>query len=485
MFCRALGIALLLSGAAAGSDLWNGIAPGRFAAGFRFQRTVDPTRWRDSVTPGTPLGMAIWYPAQGTAAGERGISQLEYRLLGFSAELSDQAKADFRDSEAEMMVAWRHVGIVPLTLDQARAALEARGRATRGAAAAPGRFPVVVILGGPFYLATTAEILASHGYLVVAPVRFSDLPNDVPALNFTWFVENAVRDAEWALTEMGRDAAADMSRVSAIGHGGGGLQALLLAMRDRRVSAVANIDAGNFSTRTNARQLIFYDPRLLRTPYLYIATAETRLDSDQFGDFEKMKFSRRYEVILEGSAIRHHDLSDIGRGVTAVLGIRGEVQDAVLRRYAEVQQMVRGFLDSPARFAPGSGDKGQCTFTVRDAVDPAPGTLEVLRSLDGSTLRRLTEAHRRDPEAPLFSEDEMRRVVLAARSADVARFALELHPRSLPMHQAASACMESAGETGAAREIAARCAAIEPPSNDWRAAAAQADCRARLRRLRQ
>jgi hypothetical protein len=60
--------------------------------------------------------------------------------------------------------------------------------------------------------------------------------------------------------------------------------------------------------------------------------------------------------------------------------------------------MVRGFLDSPAQY----------TLTLRDAVDPAPGTLDVLRSLDGSTLRRLTEAHRRDPEAPLFLEDEMR-----------------------------------------------------------------------------
>jgi hypothetical protein len=66
------------------------------------------------------------------------------------------------------MLAWRHVGIVPLTRDQARASLSTRGKAITGARPADGRFPLAMVLGGQHYLSTTAEILASHGFLVAA-----------------------------------------------------------------------------------------------------------------------------------------------------------------------------------------------------------------------------------------------------------------------------------------------------------------------------
>jgi hypothetical protein len=53
--------------------------------------------------------------------------------------------------------------------------------------------------------------------------------------------------------------------------------------------------AGRSSTRTEAARVPFYRPRLLRSPYLYVATAETRKSQDQFEDFLGMPFSRRFE----------------------------------------------------------------------------------------------------------------------------------------------------------------------------------------------
>ena len=38
---------------------------------------------------------------------------------------------------------------------------------------------------------------------------------------------------------------ADLRSICAPGHGGGGMQAMLLAMRNRSITSVANIDAGN------------------------------------------------------------------------------------------------------------------------------------------------------------------------------------------------------------------------------------------------
>ena len=70
-----------------------------------------------------------------------------------------------------------------------------------------------------------AEFLASHGYIVVACVRYLDARSEIPSSDFRWSVENSLRDAEWALTELRRNPAADMSSVTALGHGGGGMQA--------------------------------------------------------------------------------------------------------------------------------------------------------------------------------------------------------------------------------------------------------------------
>jgi len=134
----------------------------------------------------------------------------------------------------------------------------------------------------------------------------------------------------------------DAARVAALGHGG--FQALLLAMRSRNVSAIVNIDAGNFSTRTNPGQLSVYRPGGLRVPYLYIATAQTRATQDLFDDFLKMAASDRFEIVLQAAALRHHDLSDLGRGVTAI-GIRGDAQPQVQASYATAQRLIVRFLD--------------------------------------------------------------------------------------------------------------------------------------------
>jgi hypothetical protein len=420
------------------------------------------------------------------------MSQLDYRLLEFQEPLNAAAQAAFVQSQAEMMAGWRHVGIVPLTIDQATSALHAAGRAVRDAPRAAGTFPVVMLMGGTWYLSTTAEILASNGYLVIAPVRPQDDASEIPTMEFPWFVEKELGDAQWALSTVEHDPSADLSRVTALGHGAGGLMALLLCMRDRRIGAVVNIDAGNFSRRTNPRQLAFYHPRLLRAPYLYLARSETRRESDLFSEFENMRFSRRYEVILEDGRIRHHDLSDAGRAVSAPLGLRGEEASAVLRAYASVQDALLRFLAGgdpwQAWMRQYSGDPA---WRVRayDAVAPAPLTADVLTTLSEDTPAELAEARRRDPDAPVFNEDEIERILGDAKIAErpavrtrLARLALEIHPKSVTVSDQAAAAFESAGDMAAAREANSRCLAVE--ASYWRAQIAQCHCRQRVERLR-
>jgi len=319
-----------------------GVEVGPHGVGFEVRRPDSSARSGPGAD-GPRVGLAVWYPAD-VDPGRAGIDALDYRLLDRLDPPADALRRSFAESEAATLMASPHVGIVPMTKEQALASLSAAGMAVRHVPWSQGRFPAVVILGGPYYLSTTAEVLASHGIVAVAPFRFHDpQPHDADR-PFSAYIEDALADADWALGELRAMRGVDAARVAALGHGGGGFQALLLAMRSRNVSAIVNIDAGNFSTRTNPGQLSFYRPGEVRVPYLYIATAQTRATQDLFDDFMKMQASDRAEVVLQERALRHHDLSDLGRGVTAI-GIRGDAQAQVQASYAIVQRLVVRFLD--------------------------------------------------------------------------------------------------------------------------------------------
>ncbi len=351
------------------------------------------------------------------------------------------------------------------------------------------------------YLSTTAELLASHGYVVVAPFRFSDEPNAIGTDQFTWYLENSVRDGEWAIEQVRAGGVGDPDRLSVIGHGGGGLQALLFAMRNVGVDAVMNIDAGNFSTRTGARAIPFYSPRLLRAPYLYMATAETRAGQDQFADFLAMTFSERVEVVLQDPAVRHHDLSDLGRAVTSPLGLRGPQQRQVEQAYATVHDLIVRFLRSHSAsngegrntFAVWLQDRsatGAFTVAVHPGSTPAPPIATMLTEVGAGTRAALEDARRRDPDAPLFQAQNLERLVSKALATNqpadaesIADFALTLHAGAPVFQEYKSEALEARGEAAKAAEAAAACAA-STSGNDWRATAAVTRCRARAERLR-
>ncbi len=478
-----------------------GLRQGPHAVGFEVLKREDRTRRINRTDEGTRIGLALWYPAQRTAARRPAMTTMDYRLTQFFDSPTSSQRAALEEGEMNALLGWRHVGIVPLTGEQARASLVTRGLAVRDAPAVSGRHPVAVLLGGPYYLSTTAEILASHGFLVMAPFRFSDQSNEVVTRSFSWSLENSVRDAEWGLEALRSDPRADPGSVTTLGHGGGGLQAMLFAMRNPTVKAVVTIDAGNFSTRSQLRSIPFYSPRLMRAPYLFIATAETRKGLDLFDDFSAMKFSDRIEVTLESPGLRHHDLSDVGRAVTAPMGIRGDLQAEVQAQYAGVQEMVVRFLEersghresgvpSFADWIRTRNEPGRVTVTERPGTTPAPTAADLLRSLDTDAVVNLEAARARDPEAEVFEESALVRLIAQAlastdlkTAAALADLAIDLHPTSAVLLAQASRVDEATGNRSGAIEAATTCAGLRA-ENDWQAAAAIAQCQDRLRRLR-
>lgn len=477
-----------------------GLRTGPHAVGFELKTAVDLTRHVSRSNEGTTIGIAIWYPARAEATRGVALTALDYRVLEFATPLTDHERQLYEQNEVDALVGWRHVGIVALAENDARASLQTHGVAVRGAPPSAGRHPVVMLLGGRYYLSTTAELLASHGFLVVAPFRFADTQNDIGTDRSSWYLENAVRDAEWALNVLRDDARADIRHVSAIGHGGGGLQAMLFAMRNTLVQAVINIDAGNFSSRSQARDLPFYSPRLMRAPFLYVATAATKSSQDQFEDFQAMIFSPRIEVVLESGEIRHHDLSDLGRAVTEPMHIRGGAQLDVQRAYVDVHEMAVRFLlehasrnergeESFAAWIAAKHAPGTYAVTVHSRVEAAPGTVDMLQTLDRTTPTRLRAAHRSDPAAPLFQPTSLARMTAKALAAGdfltaaaIADVAVELHPDSSVLREQKAAALEGAGALPKALAEAKACAALSP-GDDWQAGIAVRRCTQHVARL--
>ena len=153
-------------------------------------------------------------------------------------------------------------------------------RRRAGATAAEGRFPVVVVLGGAHYLSSTAEALASHGFLVVAAFRYADAVKRGRCQRF-----RVVHRKQRARCRVGAQRArahphADLECVSAIGHGGGGMIAMLFAMRNRSVDALANIDSGQFLEAVGNPRQTALQPAVDAGTVPVIATASTRKSQD-------------------------------------------------------------------------------------------------------------------------------------------------------------------------------------------------------------
>ena len=126
---------------------WGGIRPGPYAVGFELRTGLDRSRRINESDEGTRVGLAIWYPAHG-AAGQPAMTSFDYRLLVSSRPPTESERQALEDGEVGALLAWRHVGIVALSAEQAKASLHTRGIAVSRAPAVAGRFPVVMVLGG-------------------------------------------------------------------------------------------------------------------------------------------------------------------------------------------------------------------------------------------------------------------------------------------------------------------------------------------------
>jgi hypothetical protein len=209
---------------------------GPHRVGYSVLDTVDATRSfpnRNGSMGARPMRLYLWYPAVPTARN-RAITLAD--LFAEGRHMNDPARV--------IRMFFGNAGDTAALYQRADSLVRTPLLARMNAPVARGRFPVVLLAPGPTSaVARTAEILASHGHVVIGSAgadhtTFESLTNTPNDLNTV----AASEDLEFALAVARGLPYADAARVGALGFSSSSLPVLAFAFRTRVPRAVVTIE---------------------------------------------------------------------------------------------------------------------------------------------------------------------------------------------------------------------------------------------------
>ncbi|MGZ8525723.1 MAG: hypothetical protein ACXWV1_14920 [Chitinophagaceae bacterium] len=317
---------------------WSNLSPGIYKTGFKVVEQRDKT--------GQLILFCIWYPANSN--GER-MTLRSYVETGL--EKGDQEKQMLVDQFKSTMELPFLFGLKELTASEYNNVLMTPVNATMNAKIKEGTWPLVISDTEPVSLFVTNEWLASHGFVVAAPVtRFPSPEND------SVLYKGPTEALGFLLEDLVRQSYIDSSNISALGFGGGSMAAFFLAMKTNKIKAFANIEGGIFQSRSKTSLSKDYHPEKFSIPFLHVVRPEITNDENPV-EFKAIN-APKYRVTQKNAGIRHHDFTVYGRVVNAVLKQRGDEAGLVTKVFGEVNEMILHFfihrnLDSSVIKSPG------------------------------------------------------------------------------------------------------------------------------------
>lgn len=376
----------------------------RHAVGYVASYVRDATRtfFPERDFRGRPLGedrrrpvpLRIWYPAvAGTGRPMRYADYLSIPADSTGMRAVEATYAHRNRSVHEFALRTYAPGSDPSWL---RRLYASRVAVRLSATPAVGSFPVILFGGGASHSVDENvvlwEHLASRGYVVaVVPAQSRDSADFTPDAAG---MEALTRDMEVAHAHVRELPYADRDRVGAMGFSYGGTAALLLAMRNSDIDAVAGWDSSLTAERFNAglRASPDYDPGRLTAPLLdlrgtragetpdhQVLNALVHSDRRTFGipDAEHIDFNSYstlfHSLGLAGSPERGRSLADRARLYRALVERTADFFDVYLR------QERAGGVDAPLAI-----DGVTLAQVTRLPRRPRPATYEELAQLIGS-----------------------------------------------------------------------------------------------------
>lgn len=355
------------------SPLWGSLTPGPYAVGYRVVFAFDQSRtWHLSRTYsnpelspdvlGRPIRISIWYPA---IAGSGRMRIADY-LHNDAPEEFRAAEAALEKRDRRVIAEWVPAGVVENLLRTSVAAY-------RDAQPAAGPFPLVLYSAGVNSYTESnvilAEFLASHGFVVATVPALGD-SDAQPEQSFSKVaLETSARDTEFAWSVLRQQPNVSQSGFGTLGHSLGGVVAVMVALRNSDVVAVAGLD-GTYGFAQGHEWLTDsyrYDPQHMQAALLDIRRADAQLNleapesfhhSERFFATVRGMFHGDFTSFVTGATIFHLDPpSNAPTGWTRETGFRGyqlvcsavlDFFDAKLRHDNSSRQKLAKDLSNPA-----------------------------------------------------------------------------------------------------------------------------------------
>ena len=289
---------------------WKEFSPGLYAVGYKVIFAFDRSRtWRATRTgkdafaadlTGRPVRISVWYPA-----APRHTATM--RILDY---IQPASPAGFMEANAALERRDRRVMAEMVPPNAFESLLNTRMQAHARAVPAEGKFPLVLYFGGinAYTLSNgiMAEVLASHGYIVVTVPSLGPTNAQTEQSYSPAQMESAIRDLEFAWSRIRNDSNVDDPRIAVFGHSLGGTMAMILAMRNANVLAAAGLDGtygfnDGFDTLTG---YYGYAPDRMRAAVLDLRRETKDLNLTAVHAFQ---FSDRFLVTL--SNVLHGDFT--------------------------------------------------------------------------------------------------------------------------------------------------------------------------------
>jgi hypothetical protein len=456
-------------------SIFGEMRPGPYAVGFRVLILRDESRPlrpkkdyfgnADTSDRARVVAVHVWYPAVAPAAPPMTIADAMDSTQTAVARLTfRRGKRDFIEQNFGKVddQTWQRFLAMPLL-------------AHKDAAFAPGTFPLVLGQLRGFSTELTNEYLASHGYVIAMTAG----PRPAESLPAAPALEVAVRDMELAWVRLKNEPFVNRTKLALLGFSGAGFSQVLLAMRNPDVDALVDLESAIFVNRLHwaLPQGLGYDPNALRAPFLHMYSVPLSKLDDNFGEFEKYRYSNRFHYLLDAPEIHHWDFATEGMAASTVLSLRPK-SAPVLRKAFEISNLyVLNFLNAFVK-----GDAGGLEFLRRDplangapqnmvtvaekpGIKPAPTAAELAYILEKHgadvALRAFRESRVADPEAPLFVEASVKRIAyglldqkMLREAIEFFKFNAETYPNSPDAHDSLAEAYEAAGEMELARKAA-------------------------------
>ena len=458
------------------SPLHGALASGQYGVGFMKRELRDPVRPEGPKVDaaGRPvtddrarrMTVHIWYPSTRSTS-----PAMSFRDYMFSHHADTATDAFRRTDEANRR---RFFGQFGTVTDTGWARLMGTPLlARRDAAPAAGRFPLVIGMLRTLSTTVTNEYLATHGYVVAMVDAFQpDIPDAGQGL------EVAVRDMEFAVTEMRKLGFVDPTKLAALGFSGSGFSQILFAMRHPDVDAVSDLESAIFDDRVfwPLNRGWGYSVTALRVPFLHTYSVPLSKRENRFSEFDSMRYSPRHHYLVDAPGIHHWDFATEGMAASTVLRIRGENGPRLQQAFETTNRYLLAFFNAYVK-----RDEAELAFLRRDpAANGAPAGLATIRELPavapaptiqafqtmmltrGSqvAMAAFNEALRTDPRAELFNEARLNqaayRILRQQKPAEaiaIFRAIVALYPQSSNAYDSLAEALEGTGERAEALSV--------------------------------